>query len=147
MKGRLFYRTLKIKAMKKVKILKFKAFVPLLVLVFITISSCTQQKKIDVTYIANAGFLIESSGKQIIIDALFKQGWDNYLIPEDSIVTNIITQQPPFNNSNLMLITHDHADHFNASMVVACLINNPEIVLIAPPKKLSKNEKLTLLCE
>lgn len=107
--------------------------ISLLICSVIVISSCTQQKKMDVTYIANAGFLIESNGKQVIIDALFKQGWGNYLIPTDSIVSDIITQQPPFNNSNLMLITHDHADHFNASMVVDYLIINPDVVLIAPP--------------
>lgn len=89
--------------------------------------------KIDVTYIANAGFLIESSGKKILVDALFKNGWNNYLIPSDSIVSIIINHQAPFNNANLMLITHNHEDHFNDSMVVAYLNNNPENVLVAPP--------------
>lgn len=114
--------------------MKRKTIITLLVLINIAISSFAQQKKIDVTYIANAGFLIESSGKQILIDALFKQGWDNYLIPTDSIVSDIITQQPPFNNTNLMLLTHNHGDHFNPLMVSKYLLNNSENILIAPPK-------------
>jgi len=114
--------------------MKRKVFIALLLLANIIFSSCSVQKKIDVTYIANSGFLIESSGKQIIIDALFRNGWDNYLIPTDSIVSDIINQKDPFNNANLMLITHDHGDHFNPSMVMAYLINNSENILIAPPK-------------
>ena len=46
--------------------------------------SQSTEYKIDVTYIANAGFLIESSGKEVLIDALFNNGWNNYLIPADS---------------------------------------------------------------
>ena len=114
--------------------MKRRTILTLLVLISITVSSFAQQKKIDVTYIANSGFLLESSGKQILIDVLFKQGWGNYLIPTDSIVSDIITQQPPFNNTNLMLFTHNHGDHFNPLMVVNHLLNNSENILIAPPK-------------
>ena len=95
--------------------------------------SQSTEYKIDVTYIANAGFLIESSGKKVLIDALFKNGWNNYLTPADSIVSKIINQQAPFNQVNLMLITHNHEDHFNDSLVVAYLNNNSENILIAPP--------------
>lgn len=111
-----------------------KAFFPLLFLASIIFSPCFGQGKIEVTYIANSGFLIESSGKKVIIDALFKTGWDNYLIPTEGIVSDIINQQDPFNHSNLMLITHHHGDHFDPSMVVAYLMHNSENILIAPPK-------------
>jgi L-ascorbate metabolism protein UlaG (beta-lactamase superfamily) len=108
-------------------------FFSLSLLTGLVLQPCFGQEKIDVTYIANAGFLIESSGKGILIDALFKNGWNTYLTPADSIISKIINQQVPFNKVNLMLITHNHADHFNDSMVVAYLNNNIENVLIAPP--------------
>jgi L-ascorbate metabolism protein UlaG (beta-lactamase superfamily) len=103
------------------------------ILISMELFSQTTEYKIDVTYIANAGFLIESDGKKILIDALFKNGWNTYLTPADSIVSKIVNQQPVFNKVNLMLITHNHDDHFNDSMVVAYLNNNSENVLIAPP--------------
>jgi CubicO group peptidase (beta-lactamase class C family)/L-ascorbate metabolism protein UlaG (beta-lactamase superfamily) len=106
---------------------------PILLIINLIFQPCFGQEKIDVTYIANAGFLIESGGKKILIDALFNNGWDTYLIPADSVVSKIINQQGPFKNVNLMLITHNHEDHFNDSMVVAYLNNNPENILIAPP--------------
>lgn len=113
--------------------MKSKITILLLLLVNIMFSSQAQQKKIDVTYIANAGFLIENDTKQLLIDPLFKNGWDSYLIPSDSVVSKIINQEGPFSKSNLMLITHIHGDHFNASMVQEYLNNNPKNILIAPP--------------
>jgi L-ascorbate metabolism protein UlaG (beta-lactamase superfamily) len=113
--------------------MKRKLLIPLLLLTNIIFSSSFGQQKIDVTYIANSGFQIESGNKSIIIDALFKHGWDNYLVPTDSIISDIINQQNPFNNSNLMLITHNHGDHFDPTMVVEYLLNNEENILIASP--------------
>ncbi len=114
--------------------MKRKIIILLIILANIMFSTCSGQQKIDVTYIANEGFLIESSGKKVIIDALFNNGWDNYLIPTDSIVSDIESQQGPFSNANLMLVTHNHGDHFNPSMVVRYLINSPDNFLIAPLK-------------
>lgn len=95
--------------------------------------SQSPEHKIDVTYIANAGFMIEGYGRKILIDALFNTGWNTYLTPDDSIISRIIKKESPFDEANLMLITHNHADHFNDSIVVAYLNNNPENTLIAPP--------------
>ena len=108
-------------------------FSSLLLLTNLIFQPCFGQEKIDVTYIANTGFLIESNGKKVLIDALFKNGWDNYLVPTNSVVSKIIDHQAPFNKANLMLITHNHEDHFNDSMVVAYLNSNSENILIAPP--------------
>ncbi|PLX21326.1 MAG: hypothetical protein C0599_08115 [Salinivirgaceae bacterium] len=105
----------------------------LIISVNLICSSGFGQQKVDVTYIANSGFLIESNGKQIIIDGLFKQGWDTYLTPSDSVISSIVNQREPFEKSNLMLITHNHGDHFDASMVVDYLLNNEENILIGSP--------------
>lgn len=118
--------------------MKRDLFIPLFLLAYTIFSPCSGQKQVDVTYIANSGFLIESNGKQVLIDALFKNGWDSYLTPSDSIVSDIINQRAPFNKSTLMLVTHNHGDHFNSAMVVAYLTGNSENKLIAPPKVTSE---------
>lgn len=94
----------------------------------------SQQKKVEVTYIANAGFMIESNNKQLAIDALFNIGTNNsyYLNLEDSIATKIINCYEPFDKLHLMLITHNHRDHFKDSMVVKYLNHNSNNILIAP---------------
>lgn len=105
---------------------------PILLLAGLFFHPCFGQARLDVTYIANTGFLVESNGKKILIDALFKNGWGTYLVPADSVLSKITSQQVPFDNANLMLITHNHEDHFNDSLVVEYLNHNPENVLVAP---------------
>ena len=85
----------------------------LLFIVNLTLLSFSQEKKVDVTYIANAGFKFETNDKQLAIDALFKDVFHDYLAPHDSIITQIITAQKPFDKLHLLLVTHNHADHFN----------------------------------
>ena len=109
-----------------------KFFVFLLILANISLVCFSQQKKIDVTYVANCGFLIKTTNKQLVIDALFKEGFNNYLVTPDTIATRIISSKEPFNNVHLLFITHDHEDHFNDSMVVKYLNYNPNNILIAP---------------
>jgi len=109
-----------------------KSFVVLLILANISLVSFSQQKKIEVTYVANCGFLIKTTNKQLVIDALFKEGFNNYLVTPDTIATKIISSKEPFNNIHLLLITHNHEDHFNDSMVVKYLNYNPNNILIAP---------------
>jgi L-ascorbate metabolism protein UlaG (beta-lactamase superfamily) len=54
------------------------------------------------------------------------------MVTPDKIASRIISSQEPFNKVHLMLITHDHGDHFNDSMVVKYLNYNPNNILIAP---------------
>jgi hypothetical protein len=67
-------------------------------LICLNLFSQRTENKIDITYIANSGFLIESSGKKILIDALFNKGWNTYLTPADSIVSKILNQQAPISH-------------------------------------------------
>lgn len=109
-----------------------KSLVFIFLLANISLVSFSQQKKIDVTYIANCGFLISINENKVLIDALFKEGFDQYLVTPDSIAKRIINGQELFSNVHLMLITHNHEDHFNDSMVVKYLNHDIKNKLIAP---------------
>jgi len=90
-------------------------------------NSCTT------TYIANEGFLIETSNHKIIIDALFggiKGGWCDQ--PNDSINNLMLKGISPFNNIDLVLVSHKHSDHFNSDMVIKFMMNSTQSVLICP---------------
>jgi L-ascorbate metabolism protein UlaG (beta-lactamase superfamily) len=111
--------------------MKSKILLSLIISIYAT-SSFSQQKTIEVTYIANCGFMIQNNDKKILIDALFKVGPENYLSPSDSVISKIQDGQQPFAHANLLLITHRHPDHFNAPLIARYLKNNPENILIAP---------------
>ncbi|MDD4051413.1 MAG: MBL fold metallo-hydrolase [candidate division Zixibacteria bacterium] len=92
-----------------------------------------QPAPLTVTYVANTGFLIECGGKKILIDALFggfEADW--YHVPPGGIVDLMTAARPPFDNVDIIAVTHAHTDHFNARMVTDHLVNNRRGILVCP---------------
>jgi L-ascorbate metabolism protein UlaG (beta-lactamase superfamily) len=90
-------------------------------------------KTCKVTYLANEGFLLETANRKIIIDGIFggiKGSWCDQ--PGDSVSNLMLNGKFPFNNIDVVLITHKHSDHFNTSMVTTFLMTNRKSVLICP---------------
>lgn len=80
--------------------------------------------EVSFTYIGNAGFLINIGDKKILIDALFKGSAGTYELPEN-IQQRLILAQAPFDNVDLILVTHAHGDHVDFDMVRQHMTNNP----------------------
>lgn len=88
-----------------------------------------------VTYIANEGFLIQVGAKKILIDAMFNDMTINYAhVPTPETLKREEKAEPPFNDIDLILVTHMHRDHFAADPVLHHLASNPKGVLLAPPQ-------------
>jgi len=86
-----------------------------------------------VTYIANEGFLIQTSNGKMLVDALFggiKGRWCEQ--PDDSLLNLIINGQPSFDNIDVVLVSHYHVDHFNEKMVTEFMVKNPKTILFCP---------------
>jgi L-ascorbate metabolism protein UlaG (beta-lactamase superfamily) len=45
-------------------------------------------------------------------------------VPTLEALENLMASKPPFNNVNIVLITHDHVDHFDADLVTTFLDKN-----------------------
>ena len=91
------------------------------------------QKECKVTYISNEGFLVEIDGKKVLIDALFdeiKGDWCDS--PSDSITDLMKNSKPPFDNIDIVAITHKHMDHFNEDIVVQHMLSNRNGIVICP---------------
>lgn len=87
---------------------------------------------IEITYINNEGFIIASKKKKIIIDGLL-----SFDVSEDNKI-RMVKAKPPFNNIDLILATHDHADHFNANIVGGHLLNNKKGIFISTEQALEE---------
>jgi L-ascorbate metabolism protein UlaG (beta-lactamase superfamily) len=105
-----------------------KATIIFLILSYITVSSYTQQVNVDVTYVGNAGFLINIGDKKILIDALFKGFAGDYELPPE-VQDKLINAQAPFDDVDLILVTHAHGDHIDPGMVRQHLQNNPKAII------------------
>ena len=76
----------------------------------------------------NAGFIIMAGGKKVAIDTMA----ETYRFSISTENTNSIEKSlPPFNEIDLLLVTHDHLDHFSPSLRNTYLTDNPETVIIS----------------
>jgi len=114
-----------------------------LVFIFILINSriLSGNDSISVTYIANCGFLIEIDGQKIIVDGLFKLGHNHYPTPDTSTQKLLVSNKYPFDNINLILVSHAHEDHFDSEMVMNCMMNNPSARLLCPAQVIDSLKK------
>lgn len=83
---------------------------------------------LQITYICNDGFIITAAGKKILIDALFHDSQD---ICQVGLDEKAQSARPPFDNADLVLVSHSHWDHFDSLIVGNYLQNNPKAILIA----------------
>ncbi|UCG92466.1 MAG: MBL fold metallo-hydrolase [candidate division WOR-3 bacterium] len=114
-----------------------------LILFFTFSAACSgeskDQSEMKVTYIANTGFLVTSDTQKILIDALFYNPQINYCdIPSEEILFKMEKTQFPFDNVDLLLVTHRHVDHFNAISVAKHLKTNETCKLVCPHQVVQK---------
>ncbi len=100
------------------------------------------QPTINVTYIANEGFILSSTSERILIDGIFTEGWGYYHVPGIATLTQERNAESPFDSINHILVTHKDADHVNASYLAEHMVNNSHAVLICSPQV---NDKLNIL--
>ena len=86
-----------------------------------------------VPYVGNSGFLVTIEEKKILIDGIFTGFAIEYIQPPE-IKEMIANAQPPFDNIDLILVTHTHDDHFNSLRVANYLVKNPGTVVISTPE-------------
>jgi L-ascorbate metabolism protein UlaG (beta-lactamase superfamily) len=81
---------------------------------------------VRVNYIYNEGFLITVGEKRILIDTIY-HGYPG------GVLKPILESQPPFDNVDLILATHEHHDHFDPELVLQYLQNNPDTLFASTP--------------
>lgn len=87
-------------------------------------------KTIELIYTANAGLLIKSDHKSLLIDGLARA--ENLLYSDTpwDLASKMISGEPPFHHVDAMLYTHAHPDHFSAELTADFLTEHPETQLV-----------------
>lgn len=98
----------------------------------ILIFGCSK-KQTEITYIANEGFLISSGNKNVLVDALQINPW-GYESTTDKVFDDMLNSIEPFRDLDLILFSHDHADHFHAQMSAKLLMEQPDLTLVSSEK-------------
>ncbi len=93
-------------------------------------SDVQSASQVTITYLANEGIMVTSGDKSVLVDALFRGGVSSYERHEPAELEKIETAKPPYGGVDLVLVTHFHADHFDAGSVARHLANNKNAVLV-----------------
>jgi L-ascorbate metabolism protein UlaG (beta-lactamase superfamily) len=89
-------------------------------------------QKVEIQYLANQGVLIKSADAQILIDAAFQKEFEYLDVLPEAELIKIENAKPPYGGIDLILATHVHGDHFNASMVGGHLMLNKKTIFLGP---------------
>ena len=95
-------------------------------------AACSSHRPLAVTYIANEGVMVATGSHRILIDALFDAPNPAYAAPPPELLERLIRGEAPFDDIVLCLVTHNHPDHFRASVAERFLLGTPRAMLIAP---------------
>ncbi|MFC2135160.1 ankyrin repeat domain-containing protein [Bacteroidota bacterium] len=100
----------------------------------------TKKEQLEIYYIGNEGFLISSGTKKILIDAIHKHPW--YLFTPEDVLKKMMDSQPPFDNVDLLLITHSHGDHFDPHLTAQFLLHNPGTLLVSDSRVIERLKRV-----
>jgi len=101
----------------------------------------SQPPTVEITYIANEGVLISAGGKQVLIDGLHREYGPEYAFLPAAEREKIETAKAPFDQIDLILVSHRHLDHFHAESVGRHLQHNPKTVLVSSQQVVDEVEK------
>jgi L-ascorbate metabolism protein UlaG (beta-lactamase superfamily) len=93
-----------------------------------------------VTYVGNEGFLIELGDKKVLIDALYRTGVSGYVVHSPAVRSKLEGARPPFDNVDLVLASHHHADHFHPASVGMHLVKNKSSVFLSTKQSVEQME-------
>jgi L-ascorbate metabolism protein UlaG (beta-lactamase superfamily) len=92
------------------------------------------EPELEVTFLANEGFLLRSGERAVLIDAFVAAPYSGYgaLRPED--YQKMLAGEAPFEKVQLALASHVHPDHFQPEAARAFLEKHPETVFASTPQ-------------
>lgn len=93
------------------------------------------------TYVANMGVLVSSGETKVLIDALFDKPNPEYRGPAPETLDKLMNGLAPFDGVDLVLVTHNHPDHFDPALAARYLEAVPGPVLLAPGDAVAEMRK------
>ena len=96
---------------------------------------------LEITYLANEGFLVRTPDGNLLIDAFLRQAYAGYPALTSEAHARMVAAQAPFDQVDLALVSHVHGDHFQPDSAAAFLKASGSTRLITSPQVLSPRNK------
>ena len=88
---------------------------------------------VEVTFLANSGFLIQSGRYSVLIDAFLREPFELYAGLPDEVYKPLVNALPPFDKLMIVLVSHNHPDHVQMRGLEKYLGKNNQAQLMTSP--------------
>lgn len=109
---------------------KFISQIFVLAISYNLIQAQAPSKDLQITHIANEGFMLKTLHHKIFVDALFSYEYGYFEKPSPEVINQIISTTAPFDSVDLCFITHYHQDHSDSKLISGYLAKNPTVKLV-----------------
>lgn len=114
----------------------------LLLLCALPLLSLADTPSSAVTYLGNEALLFSNGDQKVLFDPFFHNDYGSYQLVPDEIRDAIFSNEAPYNDINLIVISHAHGDHFEAQDLVDYLGKHKQVTLLAPDQAIDKVTEL-----
>ena len=94
---------------------------------------------------ANAGVMISYGNKKILVDALHDDEAAPFSRVPDRVLRQAVNQEEEFSGTDLVLVTHDHPDHYSRKWTEKLLGRNPGIQAVMPVPDFADRQNVHVL--
>ncbi|MDT0629404.1 MBL fold metallo-hydrolase [Alteromonas sp. W364] len=89
-------------------------------------------------YLANEGIMVEAGEYKVLFDPFFHNDYGTYQLVPEKILAAIMANEAPYNDIDIVFVSHAHGDHFNADDMLAYLQEHNTVHLVAPSQAIQK---------
>jgi L-ascorbate metabolism protein UlaG (beta-lactamase superfamily) len=98
------------------------------------LASSASAEPLEVTYLANEGFLVRSGDAAFIIDAFVTEPYSIYSAVPADVFARLVDGEAPFDGIDVALVSHPHGDHFQPEAARAFLDRQVETLFVSSPQ-------------
>jgi L-ascorbate metabolism protein UlaG (beta-lactamase superfamily) len=81
---------------------------------------------VDVVFLANEGVYLEGGGRAVMIDGCVREPYMEYGAVPDDVWAKLVKGEAPFTRLDLVLVSHNHRDHFQVEPARELLLARSE---------------------
>ena len=94
-----------------------------------------RMENIKITFIANAGVMLESSTRKLLIDGVHCEKVNGFSAVPEKTLEDIVFGRGRFEKLDYLLCTHLHPDHCHLEKALACAVSSGVRKVILPKKR------------
>ena len=95
-----------------------------------------------VTYLGNEAIMVRAGENKVLFDPFFHNVFSTYQLVPTKIVDALMSATAPYDNIDLIFISHAHGDHFSAGDLLSFLQKHKNSELVAPGQAVAQLAEL-----